>query len=158
MIQNIWSICQDPDEFDDPTSYSPGRYLANYFGIKTEVAANQRSDNAKGALDDTVVDTFEQSTSSRRQTYAFGGGRRICAGSKMAENSMMMSMSKLLWSFDVLPGSDKELDTDFVTAYKDAILTGPKPFSVKFVLRDEKKRNIISREWEKADQFLSRFE
>lgn len=151
MISNIWAICQDPEEFDDPDSYYPGRYLVNPFGIKTDRAAKESSENEK-------ANSTMATSSGRRQTYAFGAGRRICAGSKMAENSIMMSMSKVLWCFDVVPGTDKKLDTDMITAYRDAILTGPKPFPVKFVLRDGKKREIIRKEWEKADQFLSRFE
>lgn len=155
MISNIWAICQDPEEFDDPDSYQPGRYLGNPFGINTDRAAKESSENEKG---NSSTATTQASSPGRRQTYAFGAGRRICAGSKMAENSMMMSMSKVLWCYDVLPGTDEKLDTDISTAYRDAILTGPKPFPVKFVLRDEKKREIIRKEWEKADQFLSRFE
>lgn len=158
MISNIWAICQDPEEFDNPDSYQPSRYLANPFGIKTDGPAKGPSENDTGYSDTTPVSADTTAAFGRRQTYAFGAGRRICGGSKMAENSMMLSMSKLLWAFDILPGTDKKLDTDFGTAYKDAMLTGPKSFPVKFVLRDEKKRGIISQEWEEADQFLSRFE
>ncbi|KAJ4423640.1 hypothetical protein N0V82_001663 [Gnomoniopsis sp. IMI 355080] len=158
VISNIWAICQDPEEFDDPDSYRPSRYLANPFGIKTDSAAEEPSQSDKGYLATPSVDASETTHAGRRQTYAFGAGRRICAGSKMAENSMMFAMSKLLWSFNILPGKDKKLNTDYDTGYIDAMLVGPKPFSVKFVLRDEKKRDIISKEWEAADQFLSKFE
>ena len=95
---------------------------------------------------------------SRRQTYAFGAGRRVCAGQRMAEQSMMITMAKLMWCFDILPSGTGKLDVDVSTGYKDSILTGPKLFPVKFVLREENKRDIIKNEWEKADQFLSRFE
>ncbi|KAJ4396484.1 hypothetical protein N0V93_000703 [Gnomoniopsis smithogilvyi] len=158
VISNIWAICQDTDEFDDPDSYQPSRYLADAFGIKTDGAAKEPSEKDPSYLDTPSVEADETRASGRRQTYAFGAGRRICAGSKMAENSMMMSMSKLLWSFNVLPGTDKKLDTDYGTAYKNALLTGPEPFPVKFVLRDEKKRDIITKEWEEANQSLSEFE
>lgn len=71
---------------------------------------------------------------------------------------MLMTMAKLLWSFDVVSGTGEKPDVDIRTAYKDAILTGPKIFPVKFVLRDERKRSVIRHEWEKADEFLRRFE
>lgn len=68
-------------------------------------------------------------------------------------------MAKLMWSFDVLPGNDgQKPDVDVRTAYKDSILTGPNVFPVRFRLRDERKRNVIKEEWDKADEFLSRFE
>ena len=76
----------------------------------------------------------------------------------MAENSMLITMAKLLWCFDVLPAADEKLDVDVRTAYRDSILTGPKLFPVKFVLREEKKRNVIQQEWERADAFLRRYE
>lgn len=90
--------------------------------------------------------------------YAFGAGRRVCAGQKMAEHSSLMTMSKLMWCFDVVPGSDEAPDTNIRTAWRDGILTGPNVFPVRFVLRDEKKRRVVEQEWEKADKFLSRFE
>ena len=69
-----------------------------------------------------------------------------------------MTMSKLMWCFNVMPGGNEKPDVDVRTAWRDSILTGPEVFPVKFVPRDEKKRQIITQEWEKADQFLSRFE
>lgn len=76
----------------------------------------------------------------------------------MAENSSMMTMAKLVWCFDVVPGGDEKPDVDVRTAWRDSILAGPKPFPVKFVLRGENKRRIIKQEWEKADQFLKKYE
>lgn len=106
-------------------------------------------------LETTEVDAPEI---SRRQTYAFGAGRRVCAGQRMAEQSMLITMAKLMWSFDVCPSGTEKLDVDVSTAYKDSILTGPKLFPVKFVVREEGKRKIIREEWEKADAFLRQFE
>lgn len=76
----------------------------------------------------------------------------------MAENNSMMTMAKLIWSFEVVYAGDGKPDVDVRSAFKDSILTGPKLFPVRFVLRSESKRDIISKEWEKADQFLSKFE
>lgn len=147
IIQNTWAISHDPDEFDDPDSFNPSRYLANKFGTKN--TGQDESNVSSGEKPDEV---------SRKQTYAFGAGRRMCAGQKMAENSMMMTMSKLMWAFDVRPGGEETLDTKMQTAFKDAILTGPHVFDVKFSVRDDRKKDVIRREWEKADLFLSRYE
>lgn len=70
----------------------------------------------------------------------------------------MMTMAKLMWCFDVVSGNGKKPNVDMRTAYKDAILTGPKVFPVKFVLRDERRREVVRHEWEKANEFLSAFE
>lgn len=137
---NIWAVHHDPDEYDQPDIFNPDRFLQNQLGIKSTGAS------VKEALADQ----------SRRTTYGFGAGRRVCAGQRMAENSMMMTMSKLLWSFDIV--AEKKLDTAIHTAFKDAILTGPKDFPVDFRVRSESRRKVIENEWQKADEFLKRFE
>lgn len=161
LFINSWAISRDPDEFDNPDSFDPSRFLQNPFGVKSKPENDHAPEDEKKngtALGTVTGDSSEVSSSGRRQVYAFGAGRRVCPGQKMAEQSSLMTMSKLMWCFDVVPGSDEKQDVNISTGWRDGILTGPKVFPVKFVLRDEKKRRIVEQEWEKADQFLSRFE
>ncbi|KZL82496.1 cytochrome p450 [Colletotrichum incanum] len=141
ILMNIWAISHDPEEYEDPDAFKPERFIDNTFGI-----------NVSGGRPTEA--TLDQ---SRRPTYGFGAGRRVCAGQRMAENSMLMTMSKLLWCFDIVPGEQMP-DTNVQTAFKDAILTGPKLFDVEFRLRDEKRRKVLVNEWNKADAWLQRFE
>ncbi|OHF00998.1 cytochrome P450 [Colletotrichum orchidophilum] len=141
ILMNIWAISHDPDEYEDPDCFKPERFLHNALGIK---GGERTSEEA----------TIDQ---SRRPTYSFGAGRRVCAGQRMAENSMLMTISKLLWCFDVVPG-DAMPDTSMQTAFKDAILTGPKAFDVSFKVRGEGRQKILVEEWNKADAWLKRFE
>lgn len=145
IIPNTWAICHDPDEFDEPDAFMPSRYMANRFGSKTTPGPDSRSDKKEGDV-------------SRKQTYVFGAGRRMCAGQKMAENSMLMTMAKLVWAFDVTPQEGEVLDVNMQTAFKDAILSGPKEFKVKFEVREDRKKVTIERRWKEADLFLSKFE
>ncbi|KAK9770477.1 putative Cytochrome P450 [Seiridium cardinale] len=140
ILMNIWAVHHDPDEYNEPDAFNPDRFLANPLGIKS----------TGSSLDEALADH------SRRPTYGFGAGRRVCAGQRMAENSMMMTMSKLLWSFDII--AEKKLDTAIHTAFKDAILTGPKEFPVDFRIRSESRREVIEDEWKRADEFLKQFE
>ncbi|KAK2053410.1 cytochrome P450 [Colletotrichum caudatum] len=140
ILMNIWAISHDPDEYDDPDSFNPDRFIGSTFGVK------QGNESTKEAPDQ-----------SRRPTYSFGAGRRVCAGQRMAENSMLMTMSKLLWCFDVVPG-DRAPDTNVQTAFKDAILTGPKTFDVSFEVRSEERRKVLVAQWHEADAWLRRFE
>lgn len=161
LFINSWAISRDPDEFDDPDSFDPSRFLNSQFGARNKANKDQIPEdekNNRAGLDTITGDTPDVSSSGRRPVYAFGAGRRVCAGQKMAEQSSLMTMSKLMWCFNVVPGSDQKPDINIRTAWRDGILTGPNPFPVRFVLRDEKKRRIIEQEWEKADKFLSRFE
>ncbi|KAK6086175.1 Fumitremorgin C synthase 4 [Seiridium cupressi] len=140
ILMNIWPVHHDPDEYNEPDAFNPDRFLANPLGIKS----------TGSSLDEALADH------SRRPTYGFGAGRRVCAGQRMAENSMMMTMSKLLWTFDII--AEKKLDTAIHTAFKDAILTGPKEFPVDFRIRSESRREVIEDEWKRADEFLKQFE
>ncbi|GKT49482.1 cytochrome P450 monooxygenase atE [Colletotrichum spaethianum] len=141
ILMNIWAISHDPDEYEDPDSFKPERFVNSTFGV------NGSDERFKDGISDQ----------SRRLTYGFGAGRRVCAGQRMAENSMLMTMSKLLWCFDIVPG-ERMPDTNVQTAFKDAILTGPKLFDVSFELRSEERRDVLVAEWNKADAWLRRFE
>ncbi|KUI72937.1 Isoflavone 2'-hydroxylase [Cytospora mali] len=161
IIANAWAISHDPDEFEDPDTFHPQRYLDSPYGIKYKPEKDNMVEDGDGdgeALGTKAADSSEGPISGRRQTYAFGAGRRVCAGQRMAENSTMMLMAKTMWCFDVVYGGDEELDVNVRTAWRDSIITAPKLFPVKFVLRDERKRGIVEREWEQADQFLGRYE
>lgn len=134
IIMNSWAIQHDPDEYQDPETFNPSRFLNNEFGV------------LEG-----------KDTTGRKQSYAFGAGRRLCPGKRMAENSVLMAMAKIIWAFDVVsPGGPP--DTDAKRAFKDGVVVGPHEFPLKFVLRNEAKRESIQHEWDEADRFLSRYE
>ena len=49
------------------------------------------------------------------------------------------------------------MDTNVVTGFKDAVLTGPKGNKIDFKVRSEAKEKLICEEWKGADAALSRF-
>lgn len=136
---NIWAIQHDPNEYEEPEAFRPERFLHHPLGLKTAGAPKMAAAEA-----------------GRKPTYGFGGGRRVCAGQRMAENSMLLTMAKLLWSFDIVGPAN--LDTSVDTAFKDAILTGPKIFPVDFRVRGVTRRMVILSEWTKADGYLKAYE
>ena len=68
FFANAWSIHRDVRIYDDPDEFIPERFLNNKYGTKNGVID----------ADDT-----------RRRTYAFGAGRRVCTGQHFAENSLV---------------------------------------------------------------------
>ena len=56
------------------------------------------------------------------------------------------------------PKKGSVLDTNIITGFKDAILTGPKKVDIDFTVRSEARAEAISSEWKRADAVLSTFE
>ncbi|KAK5175120.1 uncharacterized protein LTR77_000257 [Saxophila tyrrhenica] len=138
LFANTWSIHRT-DEFRDPDSFIPERFVDNTFG--TEPSKVQGDDQ-----------------SQRRVNYTFGAGRRVCSGMRMAANSLILNMAKVLWTFDLVPeNKEKPINTDVTECYKSGILVFPKKFPVKFVPRSDARAMVIEREVQDVQPFLSNF-
>ena len=70
VFANVWSIHRNEDEYEEPDSFIPERFLDDKFGSCTRQA---------------------ESDDHRRTTYSFGAGRRVCPGQHLAENSLVCS-------------------------------------------------------------------
>jgi len=91
----------------------------------------------------------------KRDHFSFGAGRRICPGLHLAENSLFITISRILWAFDILPGLDadgKEIKPDKENYEKNTSLTSAIPFKARFVVRSEETRNMILDEWKTAQK------
>ena len=71
LFANTWAIHHNGNEYASPAEFIPERFLDNRFSrkLKTEYG--------------------DSSNDRRRVTYAFGAGRRVCAGQRLAENSLV---------------------------------------------------------------------
>jgi hypothetical protein len=91
----------------------------------------------------------------KRDHFSFGAGRRICPGMHLAENSLFITISRILRAFDILPGLDengKEIKPDTENYEKNTSLTSATPFKARFVVRSEEKRKTILDEWKTAQK------
>jgi cytochrome P450 len=136
----IPSWAHSHSHYENPESYNPDRYL-NHPGLATEYAASSDYEN--------------------RDHYTYGAGRRICAGIHLAERTQWRILARLLWAFriehaiDERTGEKIEIDTE---AYEEKLITGPKPFKVRFVPRDRRHVEVIERELEAAGGLLRKWE
>ncbi|KAL5437896.1 hypothetical protein PMIN06_010416 [Paraphaeosphaeria minitans] len=144
VLMNTWAINHNEEDFPNPDAFDPARWLVD-----------DTSAPLPGYSSDSVFVSTDES--SRRRSYAFGAGRRVCAGQEMAERSLLLTIAKLLWAFDMRPEAGTILDTNVETGFKDAVLTGPKESKIEFKVRSEAKEALICREWEAADAVLSKF-
>lgn len=125
----------DEVRYPEPEKFKPERYLDHPHDSGYYAAA---------------ADPYE------RDHFSFGAGRRICSGVHLAENSLYITIAKLLWAFDVRPphsadGQEERMDLSD-DAYEPGANTIPKPFRARFVPRSKKIENVIKEEWQRAQK------
>lgn len=132
VLANIWAIGHDPDLYDEPSKFDPERFVRHPHGLK---------------------DGADVSEAASKTTYAFGAGRRVCAGEQFARNSILLAISKLLWTFEIVPVHGEKLDLS-LNGYFMALDVRPKPFNVEFRLRGEKQRAAVLEGFDRASEVI----
>lgn len=128
-----YAIHLDPTRYPDPRSYKPERYLDHPLKAGAYVAH---------------PDPYA------RDHFNFGAGRRVCPGMHLAENSLFITLAKLLWAFKIEPaigpdGQIQPVDTSD-EAYELGSNTLPRPFKARFIPRDAQREQVTRDEWAQA--------
>lgn len=110
IVLAVWSCNNDPDLFDDPRNFNPARHI-NHISM--------------GIGEDAVASDYRKRTS-----WTFGAGRRLCPGIHVAERSLFLAISRVLWAFKIDRARDEDsnlipIDRDAVT---QSIAAAPMPF------------------------------
>ncbi|KAI0826821.1 CyP450 monooxygenase [Trametes gibbosa] len=99
MFPNAWAILHNPEEYPDPDSFLPERFIKN------------------GRLNPDVRDPA---------TVAFGFGRRICPGRYFADAALFLNVARVLHVFEIGPARDTNgHPVRIVPKMKDGLLSYP---------------------------------
>lgn len=105
----------------------------------------------------TSADSANNPDVSKRDHFVFGAGRRRCLGMHIADRSLFLGISRLLWAFDFKRAIDPETKREIVPD-QDNLLDGvfilPKPFKADIRPRSERKAERVREEWEGAKGLL----
>ena len=90
--------------------------------------------------------------SCARDHFTFGAGRRICPGSRFAENALLLDLASMVWTFEVKPppmvfeGKEKYGDLEMSLsddALDEAPVKSAGPFGAVFSPRSEARLHTI---------------
>jgi len=135
VMINTYTIHMDPKRYPEPRRFNPDRY----------------EDNLQ-----TAADSANNPDVSQRDHFAFGSGRRICPGMHVAERSLFLGMSRLLWAFNFEP----EVDADGKPIIPDierltqGFVCMPEPYQARISPRSKERAELVEKEWSEAKRLL----
>lgn len=135
VMWNVWGVNMDERRFARPREFRPERYLGD---------------------DQTSYEAATNGDASKRDHFVFGAGRRLCQGMHIADRSLFLAITRLLWAFDIEKTVDAEgrevtPDQDELT---DGLLVQPKTCPAKLTPRSEERAEIVRAAWEEAQGLL----
>ena len=128
VIANMWSIHMNENDFPDPHHFDPERF------------------------------TKQRDYPGIWGHSAYGWGRRVCVGQWLANNSLFLNISRLIWGFDIGPAKDakgQDIPVD-IFAFSNGFNSLPEPFKVSITPRSPAHARVIEREFDAAhDDFAA---
>jgi hypothetical protein len=125
----------DPNRHPSPRTFDPSRYA---------------SDNQ------TASEAALNPDASQRDQFVFGAGRRLCQGMHIAERSLFLGISRLLWAFQfdyARDASGNEVPVD-IKKLTQGLVVLPEPFEAHIYPRSEERAELVRKEWRDCASLL----
>ncbi|KAL1410449.1 hypothetical protein Q8F55_004460 [Vanrija albida] len=106
VFLNAWAVHHDERRYPEPGVFRPERFLQ------------------------------ETEEGGHATHYSFGVGRRMCAGSHLANKEMYAAFTKLVYFFKLEPEGEYDIDPVTATHNPYGLASVPKRFKLRFVPRD----------------------
>lgn len=129
VIMNVWSVHNDPQRHPDPRRFDPSRYKDDH---------------------QTSIDAANNPDATKRDHFVFGAGRRRCQGMHIADRSIFLAISRLLWAFHFKRMTDQETGEEVVPDMDnmvDGIMMMPLPFTADIQPRSIEKAESVRNAW-----------
>ncbi|KAL8764749.1 MAG: hypothetical protein Q9194_006865 [Teloschistes cf. exilis] len=135
VMQNVYTIHMDPVEYPEPRRFNPDRYSKDWKNAYDSAASADVAD---------------------RDHFTFGSGRRICQGMHVAERSLFLGISRLLWGFNVRPIEDADGKAILPNPdeYTQGFVVLPVKYEARIEPRSTERPKLIEQEWTRAKEHL----
>ncbi|KAI1813103.1 cytochrome P450 [Poronia punctata] len=137
VMYNVWTLHNDPTRYPNPRLYDPGRWV---------------HDSTNSAESATLADV------TQRDHFVFGAGRRLCQGMHIADRTLFLAISRLLWGFNIRRAVDSKTGVEILPDMhdlEDGLFTQPRPFPAAITPRMERTERIRE-EWAKMQDLLDK--
>ncbi|KAF7375270.1 Cytochrome P450 [Mycena sanguinolenta] len=103
--------------------------------------------------DEFRPERFLDNPQLRNYSIPFGFGRRLCPGQHVALQTLFISIVRILWAFEILPGVDDkgEVVIPSPDSFTSGLVVGPTPFPCRFEPRHSTTVEIVHNEAEGAE-------
>jgi cytochrome P450 len=119
---NWWALHYDPEWYHEPEKVDTAQKI-----LILKFEPKRFLNHKLGAAEYAAMADVEL-----RDHFAYGGGRRICPGLHVAEQSLFVNISRLLWGFNLEHAKDadgNDIPVDATTmGLSPGFLSIPKPF------------------------------
>ncbi|KAF9882628.1 hypothetical protein FE257_005823 [Aspergillus nanangensis] len=119
VVLNTWTMHHDPARHPNPEKFEPERYI---------------NDPLTSAESANVTDPLE------RDHWMFGAGRRICPGMLVAEREIWLTISRMLWAFDMHEIPEEPID---LKEYDGLSGRSPVPFRIRLTPRHDNVAKLL---------------
>ena len=135
VLPNVYTIHMDPQRHAEPRRFNPDRFEHD---------------------EQSLFDFVTNPDPTKRGTFTFGSGRRVCQGVHVTERSLFLAISRILWGFDILPakddsGNDILPDSSKVT---QGFVCMPEPYRATVRPRSAEKSALVRKFWDEAQKDL----
>lgn len=106
--------------------------------------------------DNTTLYQSAIGDTTKRDNFVFGAGRRLCQGIHIAERSLFLGISRLVWAFNFTAPKDANGNPVYYDIEKlvGGITVQPDDYPAVIKPRSEEKVQIIRREVEECEKLL----